>query len=180
MPCSENIAKNKVKTNPTLHLNKLEINEENLSSLMLSDRLEIIPKIKLNMNNGRIKKLKKSATYVEIIATIGLKAPAEACAPSPTINVSKIGNNIFICDTILPIVVWVEFVILETMPIISVAIDKKHTKLIKLPVDLSLNLLLTPFNRLLTTPIAIIKDKIGIYFATNSIKLENILARKCW
>lgn len=180
MPWSENIEKNIVKTNPTLHLNKLDINDENLSNLMLSDKLDIIPKIKLNMKSGRTKKLKKSATYVDIIATIGLKAPAEAWAPSPIISVSKIGNNVFICETILPIANCVDFVIFETIPIIKVATDKKHTKLIKFPVDLSLNLLFTPFNRLLTTPMAIIKDKIGIYFATNSIKLENKLARKCW
>jgi len=49
------IAKNKVKINPTLHLNKLEINEENLSNFILFDMFEIIENTKLNVNNGIIK-----------------------------------------------------------------------------------------------------------------------------
>ena len=55
IPCRVIIAKNKVKTIPTLHLKKLEMKELNLSSFTLSEKFEIISKTKLNINNGIIK-----------------------------------------------------------------------------------------------------------------------------
>jgi len=120
--------------------------------------------------------LKKSATYVDIIATIGWNTPTLAVEPSPTISVSKIGNIIFICLTMLDIELPVLFVRLLIIPIIITATAKNPTKPINSPVDFSLNLLLTPFNKFPITPIAIIIESNGKYFKTNSTKLEKMLA----
>ena len=92
--------------------------ELNLSNLTLFDILDINAKTKLIMKSGIIKKLKKSATYVEIIATIGLNTPTDAVAPNPVINVSKIGNKMFICLTIEFIESPAVLEIDDTIPII--------------------------------------------------------------
>ena len=76
------------------------------------------------------------------MATTGLKTPTEACAPSPVIRVSIIGNKMFICFTMLSIACPVEIETFDTIPTIKIATDKKHTKPIKSLVDFSLNLLL--------------------------------------
>ena len=55
MPCILKTAKNKVKIKPTLHLNKLEIKELNLSSFTLLEIFEIIENTKLNINKGTMK-----------------------------------------------------------------------------------------------------------------------------
>ena len=54
IPWIENMAKKIVNINPTLHLNKLEIKELNLSNFKSLDILDIIPKTKLSINIGII------------------------------------------------------------------------------------------------------------------------------
>ena len=96
IPCSEKIAKKIVNVKPTLHLNRLDINPQNLSNFTLSLIFEMILKTKLNKNNGKIKKLKKSATYVEIIDTTGLYALALAVPPNAIVRVNINGNKMLI------------------------------------------------------------------------------------
>ena len=96
-----------------------------------------------------------------MIATIGLKVATPADAPIVAIRVNNIGKIAFICPTMLLIDFEELFTIDITIPISNATTVKKHIRFIKSLVDLSLVLLLKPFNIFETTPTLIKMDKVG-------------------